>query len=322
VTGIAVLIGRVVAGCLGAILIYSALFLYKEEEGGLENRIEQWWQRIRDLHAHAISRETAFLKVVADVTSKGFAKLFGERLFGLKAIAASICYSQAAILLFFSFTLGTGVSRTRFACGLLGLAFLLVGSLGPSINRQSQKLFWLSSVLMASIAWPFLVFREEPYFSITVGGIIPFGVACDFLFIVLTRLMLAYAAHSNSFLKIATLGIGNAFLAAVLVGVPIYNWVWSYDHHLLTPVSVPLAFLGFSNSLDALVSLSLLIIAVIMLVHRLFWPIIERPVYALFRHHVFSEQKKLVFFSGVALLAFAVPWVGHALENLVKAVHS
>jgi hypothetical protein len=41
VTGIAVLIGRSVAGCLGVILIYSALFLYKEEEGGLENRIEQ-----------------------------------------------------------------------------------------------------------------------------------------------------------------------------------------------------------------------------------------------------------------------------------------
>src|SRR6266487_5248018 len=99
VTDMAVLIGRIVAGCLGAILIYSALFLYKEEEGGLENRIEQWWQRIRDLHAHAISLETAFLKVVADVTSKGFDKLFGERLFGLKAVTTSICYSQAAIFL-------------------------------------------------------------------------------------------------------------------------------------------------------------------------------------------------------------------------------
>jgi hypothetical protein len=48
------------------------------------------WQKIRDLHAHAISRETAFLKVVADVTSKGFAKLFGERLFRVKAVAARL----------------------------------------------------------------------------------------------------------------------------------------------------------------------------------------------------------------------------------------
>ncbi len=105
---IAVLIGRVVAGCLGAILIYSALFLYKEEEGGLENRIEQWWQKIRDLHVHAISRETAFLKVVTDIASKGFTKLFGERLFGLKAVAASVCYSQASILLFFIFPKAEG----------------------------------------------------------------------------------------------------------------------------------------------------------------------------------------------------------------------
>src|SRR5947209_14832 len=99
VTAIAVLIGRSVAGCCGVVLIYSALFLYKEEEGGLENRIEQWWQRIRDLHAHAISRETAFLKVVSRITSKGFDKLFGERLFGPKAVTASMCYSQAAIWL-------------------------------------------------------------------------------------------------------------------------------------------------------------------------------------------------------------------------------
>jgi hypothetical protein len=54
---------------------------------------------------------------------------------------------------------------------------------------------------------------------------------------------------------------------------------------------------------------------------RLFWPLIERPVYALFRHRVFSEQKKLVFFSGVALLGLAIPSVGRALEKLVKAVH-
>src|SRR5882724_2996502 len=112
-------------------LIYSALFLYKEEEGGLENRIEQWWQRIRELHAHAISRETAFLKVVADITSKGFTKLFGERLFGLKAVAASICYSQAAIFLLVTIVGLPGsnftvqpVARIRLTTGILCMFFL------------------------------------------------------------------------------------------------------------------------------------------------------------------------------------------------------
>jgi hypothetical protein len=73
--------------------------------------------------------------------------------------------------------------------------------------------------------------------------------------------------------------------------------------------------------LDALVSLTWLLIAIMMLLHRLLWPLIERPAYALFRHRVFSEQKKLVFFSGVALIGLAVPSVGRALENVVKAIH-
>jgi hypothetical protein len=362
VTSIAVLIGRIVAGCLGAILIYSALFLYKEEEGGLENRIEQWWQRIRDLHAHAISRETAFLKVVADVTSKGFAKLFGKRLFGAKAVAASMCYSQAAI--FFLVTI-TGLPNlpprqmegTRLTTGILCLVFLFIGSLGPFIDRQSQKLFWLSSVLIATVGWPPLfmaVFNRivsKSYswteISIPIAEMILFAVACDFLFIALTRVMLARAAKSSSFLTIATLAIGNAFLAAALSIGPIVASMWLdsllklraiYDAHghlimgphilatqfirnLVTLVDIPLLLVGASNFLDALVSLSWFLIAIMMLLHRLFWPLIERPVYALFRHRVFSEQKKLVFFSGVALVGLAIPRVGQALENVVKAVH-
>ena len=59
-----------------------------------------------------------------------------------------------------------------------------------------------------------------------------------------------------------------------------------------------------------------------LLLHRLFWPLIERPFYAVCRRRVFSEQKKLVFFSGVALVGFAIPSIGHTLENIVKAVHA
>ncbi len=149
---------------------------------------------------------------------------------------------------------------------------------------------------------------------------IPFAVACDFLFIVLTRVILAQAAQSNSFLKIATLAIGNAFLACILVVVPIAGGRWLYVFHRSYAWG-ELIVLGLSNVLDALVSLTWFLIAIMMLLHRLFWPLIERPVYALSRHRVFSEQKKLVFFSGVALLGIAIPWVGHALENVVKAVH-
>ncbi len=344
-TSIAVIIGRCIAGCLGAILIYSALFLYKEEEGGLENRIEQWWQKIRDLHAHAISRETAFLKVVSRITSKGFDKLFGQRLFGPKAVAASMCYSQAAIFLVITIMyLSAGkyspqkeIPRTAGLC----LFFLFIGSLSPFIHRQSQKLLWLSTVLIATFVWPFLfrgvvgafLLGRWTQISTLTAVILIFAVACDFLFICLTRVMLARAAQSNSFIKIATLAIGNACLAVVLFIVPHVGASWfdeiryhsshssSLNGDFLGEAAGVLSLVSLSNSLDALVSLSWFFIAIMMLLHRFVWPLIERPVYALFRHRVFSEQKKLVFFSGVALVGLAIPRVGQALENVVKAVH-
>jgi hypothetical protein len=354
VTSIAVIIGRCIAGCLGAILIYSALFLYKEEEGGLENRIEQWWQKIRDLHAHAISRETAFLKVVADITSKGFAKLFGERLFGPKAVAASVCYSQAAICLVATITLSlySGYSElpTRqavelyFTFGTPCLFFLFLGSLGAFVNRQRQKQFWLSSVLIATAIWPpicFIVYHRV--LSLEVSALSEWSMngygiqiatllvatGCDFLFIVLTRVMLARAAASNSFIEIAALAIGNACLAALLFIAPLVISLRApppdpsysrFQRVILNGANFVIQLVGASNFLDALVSLTWFILAIMMLLHRLLWPLIERPVYALFRYRVFSEQKKLTFFSGVALVGLAVPRVGHALENLVKAI--
>jgi hypothetical protein len=102
---------------------------------------------------------------------------------------------------------------------------------------------------------------------------------------------------------------------------------WGIAHNKFNPskslalAMIFLLYVGASNFLDALVSLSWFLIAIVMLLHRLFWPLIERPVYALFRYRVFSEQKKLVFFSGVALVGLAVPSVGQAVENVVKAVH-
>jgi hypothetical protein len=209
---------------------------------------------------------------------------------------------------------------------------------GPSIERESQKRLWLSIVLIATAGWPILFMAFFPAFpkwavfpasakflawqGYYEGVTILIGVVCDFLFIALTRVMLARAAESNSFIKIAGLAVGNACLATLLFIAPL---VGSFQLALSPPAWLAantLYLVGASNFLDALVSLTWFLIAILMLFHRLFWPLIERPVYALFRHRIFSEQKKLVFLSGVALLGLAVPSVGRTLETLVKAVHS
>jgi hypothetical protein len=79
-----------------------------------------------------------------------------------------------------------------------------------------------------------------------------------------------------------------------------------------------LPLLAATNILDALLSLLFLVVAALMLLHRLVWPVIERPVFALCRYHVFLKQKKVVFTVGVTLLGIALPQVETLIRSLAK----
>jgi hypothetical protein len=319
-------------------MIYAALFLREEEEGQLENRLEQWWQKIRLLHTQATSRETAFLKVVAQITAAGFAKVFGERLLGPKAIAASVSYSMTAVM----GALAVGQYEVRFEpmanaffwwlIGLSGLFFIVLGSLGPFVKTVARKTVWLVCVLTAAITWapladyafarhshgPFLL---APNTYMEVVCMLPLAVGCDFVFIALTRAMLSWAARSNSLVKIAGLAICNSGLAVILVFLPVRVALFYYSDSSVW-MSSTLLLIACSNVLELLVSSVAILVAFAMLLHRFLWPLMERPIYALHRHHVFTNQKKLLFFGGVALVGMAIPSVGKVLENVIRAVHA
>jgi hypothetical protein len=57
-----------------------------------------------------------------------------------------------------------------------------------------------------------------------------------------------------------------------------------------------------------------------MIVHRLFWPLLERPMYAFNRYKILSEQKKMVFFAGIACVGFAWPKSGEAIKAFIESI--
>jgi len=68
-------------GGLGLLLIGCALFLYEDDEKKLQNYMEEWWIRVDDLKAQAMSGQAAFGKTVAEATKSGFDGIFGKKLF-------------------------------------------------------------------------------------------------------------------------------------------------------------------------------------------------------------------------------------------------
>jgi hypothetical protein len=341
----------------GGLFIYSSLFLYETEEGRFENVLERWWRRVRVLRTHAVSLETAFLKVVAEITSRGFSLLFGDRLFGPKAIAASFYYSVAALSLVVLinilivhpsrgalFAVGYGsLTKGIFFEGGTFVFFVFLGSLGPFIHRQSAKLTWLAFVIMAIASVPIFYFGvlkpDEPLGESTIrfvlqmslirqAFVLPLAMAFNSLFIVFTRTTLLRAAESNSFLKIVGYSVASALLAFACYYVPnrcgayaVERGIDAADGKVFLIIGISLSTFGTANLFDGLVSSAWLLVVAVMVLQRLIWPIIERPIYALYRHKVLTKQKKLVFFTGVALVTMALPSVGRAVGALTKALH-
>lgn len=87
---------RVLAFLSGVFLIYLTL-LYKHEEGQVKNKLEDLWIRVDDFQKIALSRQTAFMKVVAETLTLGFDRVFGKKLISLHSLIVSVCYSIASI---------------------------------------------------------------------------------------------------------------------------------------------------------------------------------------------------------------------------------
>jgi hypothetical protein len=131
----------------------------------------------------------------------------------------------------------------------------------------------------------------------------------------MTRALLRRCSSAYSVANCVALFAGNIAFGLGLFVLPDW-WVNSEVHS--RELNVSLAFLGQdaagSNLLDALMSLALLLLTIILLLHRLLWPLASRTLYALAPTKV---RKGVLVAVGSALLAFAE---GSAVPALVQAI--
>src|SRR5262249_32667873 len=142
---------------------------------------------------------------------------------------------------------------------------------------------WLPLIHLGTSGWRLagLNLRPESYeILMLVYAMLPLGISCDFLFIALTRYILTCAARSNSPVKITGLALFNVGLATVLVVAPIaLGFVVSgVSGDPNNAIGIMLGLTALSNLLNVLVSLAWLFVGLAMLLHRIIWPLIERPI--------------------------------------------
>jgi hypothetical protein len=140
----------------GALLICAGLFLYEDEEGQFQNKVEQWWINLSDIQRASRSNVAAFMQEVARLTGKGFDQLFGQSLFSLRVVPVSIYLSLASPCLFLFIMLPHvkhDPSVTRQGT-LSTFAFFLALALVPALFRNKWVIaIWWAIIPTTILSW-------------------------------------------------------------------------------------------------------------------------------------------------------------------------
>ena len=86
---VASLILRLCAGFIAALSFYMAFFMYEDEKGAWQNRLENLWASVYDRAKVTDGTTTALFNRLAEAMKILFEKAFGRRLLSLKAVFVS-----------------------------------------------------------------------------------------------------------------------------------------------------------------------------------------------------------------------------------------
>lgn len=352
---IPILILRALSALAALAFFYLALFMYKDEADRWQNRLVDLWVEIGAGSQGFLSAQAALVKASSGIVSSWLTWLLGERLVSIQVVAVSFSLSIASAVFVALTGLISSMRRGR-AEGLvwqielaLGVGFLLFGLYGVRwLCRRRKPLLALAVpvtvvgmiVVFELYTTPSRVDTKVGFASLALAGVLLLagpmvGVLCDLLLLVVNRLVLRSMATTGRVIVLLLGLLYNLAWVAFLADSTIFmlraafgwqSWAGDpMDALLRLPVFqsqfgilASLIFvLGLASNLFTLcASVCLSTIVAAALSHRLFWPVAERSVYALYQWRIFTN-KPFQISAGVALLVFAFPGL-HSIFALFK----
>jgi len=316
---IGLLLGRVLIAGVGFLFVYIALFLHEDEEGNLQNRLVELWATIYDLSKEAHSRNVLLAKESLALINRGLNSLFGEKLFSLRSLSGAIYFSLASLsvglnLSFLNFDMAIRDSEIRGEDYIRAMIFptitIILGILSITIQRKLWLYIWSSGSFIATILSTWGYMRgwsvDSPSKEIIIIILVVWaGILCDLAFLALNRYLIRIASQLNSIMHIIAMIMVNIFLAVAYIS-PAY-WIRGHSVGFMEiPVGYVFFLLSSTNLVTAFWALLIIFLLLVAFLHRLFWPFIERPLYAITRHEI-ARKPILLLVPAILLLTWAIP---------------
>jgi hypothetical protein len=333
-----ILTSRIVAGIVAAVAFYFAFFLYENEEGVWQNRIENLWATIDDRSKVTQSTSVALFNKISETLDNVFDRLFGKRLLSFHALAVSVNLSIVGALLKGVRLVVSDRSLLHISSGRVYLsvnptlvfpadrlylsvilALVLFGAFAVipiSCSRPWATLFGslplISLVILLLFCLGIMVFSTvtevDVGFFVGMIVVVALSFACDVTVIIVVRKALRMVAHTLSLVRLFVAIFGLLALSALLTYVPLHEF-GDPDEAPISGgfASTVLSEVGSFNIATALMCQIPALVLCVVLLHRWIWPVFGRLLYPVASRRIVTNRKLLVPVGSLCLLYAMVP---------------
>lgn len=299
------IIGRVAAGCVAALAFYMAFFMYEDEQGRWQSRIENLWISIYDRAKTTNSTTIALLNKLSAVLTAMLDLLFGRKLFSIRSVVTSISLALlASSLLAIPMLIYGNDIGVKGAATVLTVDVILFCSIYVSIRlRGTIRNIVPPVILMSILAVTSYYFSGSSYNDTReIGEFFAISLSISFLSDVIAlavlRKIFSTISTSASFLRIGIKLLLLLVVSLASIVVPIVmlniiastqsgNEVYSNIAGLFTMTSVCLMFLNATTAVYCAIPAILLLV---VLIHKVIWPGLSRIIYPLCRFRVVTNM--------------------------------
>jgi hypothetical protein len=275
--------------CLIVIAPFAAgALLYEDEEKSLQNKLENWWVALDDLHRKVVITEGIVLHRIFRATARMLDGVFGIRLLSIKFALASIATSMLMFMVLGSAALHLSHQPPRTGVNYLYAAgvYLFIIMLLFALSRAGVLGLIVVLVPVCLLGWGMISQgHAEEFFGLGFG--VTGSILTDALFLTMIRRFLA--DPPKRFL-VAKLLIGSISVGGLSVQLPQEAL---YGLRFLSFIKGKLlasfiAFLLLFNFSDFPFFFAVFIVACLVALHHVAWPTVKRVLYTIQRTSIFS----------------------------------
>lgn len=297
---------------------YVAWFVYEDEERRLQNKIETWWLQFDDIRSKVVSRQAAFVVVVAQRANGVLDRMFGEALLAKDPIAEAVCLTLGGYYLWpavvNAIMLGVGANGLGYAAaGILIYTCAAAPLVSPRLRPLPRAVMWMFAafVLVSPVLHIGTHLKDYSSFwdprpqNLLVIVAVSAGIALTLFQVAVARYAMRSTIASRSewpivlglVLASTPFGIALAlFLVNLFRAIEVGNtspgsvYVVTPSNILMIWACATIAMCLVSTALWGLLAA----IASIMLLHRIVWPLASRLLlYALGRYRLVQNKVAL-----------------------------